>query len=180
MHSGTSPIDYVYENYPRQFEHQIIRDFWIYQLIRDLFMQFNTIHEFAKFTAVATKTESFKYEQGKTYQKIQDEMMSAQYRRNSQQKYAPCSLLLLTGYFVLLDGRTVQYRSPYDQFVTIFDGSDPRRLFLKGEDNTIWLQLAQASTAQALLRFFEEGRSMLMRYRLAQIVKEVQSLLKCL
>jgi len=41
-------------------------------------------------------------------------MIPAEYRKNSQDKYDSCGLILLTGFFVLIDRNVVQYRSSYD------------------------------------------------------------------
>lgn len=40
--------EYIFENFPKEFHHQIARDFWIYFLIRDLFMNFNEIYSLMK------------------------------------------------------------------------------------------------------------------------------------
>ena len=53
------------------------------------------------------------------------------------------------------------------------DKSDNRKLFLNGQSETIWLQLIDAKTAHALFKHLEEGRSVTMRYKLSQLVKEI-------
>ena len=54
------------------------------------------------------------------------------------------------------------------------DKSDNRRIFLNGQGETIYLQLKDSKTSQALLKHLEEGRSVTMRYKLSQLVKEIE------
>lgn len=61
----------------------------------------------------------------------------------------------------------------YDEFMPMVDKSDNRKLFLSGQGETIYLQLRDANTAHALFKHLEEGRSVTMRYRLSQLVKEI-------
>jgi hypothetical protein len=106
--------DFIFDNFPREFQHQIARDFWIYFLIRDLYLEFNLIYQFNKVENLQDKKEAYKYEEGRTYQNIDDEMISVEHRFKSQDKNSPSFLILMTGYFVLLENSVVRRRISYD------------------------------------------------------------------
>jgi hypothetical protein len=132
------------------------------------------LYGFTKIENPQAKQESFKYEEGKSYINIDDEMIFVEYRMKLPEKYTECALILMTNYFVLLRKSVVEKRVHYDEYIPLADKSDNRRLFLNGEKETVWLQLRDATTAQSLLKHLEEGRSVLMRYKLSQLVKEVE------
>ena len=165
--------DFLFDNFPREFHHQIARDFWIYCLAKDLILQFNGLYLFAKME-IATTNETLKYEEGRSYPHTEDERIQLEYRMRVQDQYTPCSVILMTNYFVLLREAVVEKRVHYDELMPLADKSDHRRIFLGGERDTIWLQLKDASVAQAFLTHLEESRSVLMRYKLSQLVKEVE------
>ena len=99
--------DFVFNNFPRQFHHQIVRDFWIYFLIKDIATSYNELYDFAKKENTQTKTEKHKYEEGKSYPNIDDERIGVEYRMNLKDKYSFCSVILMTNYFVMLKDTTV-------------------------------------------------------------------------
>ena len=80
----------------------------------------------------------------------------------------------MTNYFVIFRENVVQKKVNYDEFMPMADKSDGRRLFLNGQGETVWLQLKDAKTAHDLLKHLIEGRSVTMRYKLSQLVKEIE------
>jgi len=64
-------------------------------------------------------------------------------------------------------------KSKYEEDLIFTDKSDPRKLLLKHEESMISLNLFEAKLAMALKKHIEDSKSLMLRYRLAQTVKEI-------
>jgi hypothetical protein len=97
--------------------------------------------------------------------------MDAEYKTSSMDKYSSCDLILMSGYFSVIRNNRVELKVDYEQASVIVDKSDPRKLLIQYDNGLVWIGLNDAKTSMDLKRHFEESRSVMLRYRLAQMVK---------
>ena len=103
--------------------------------------------------------------------------MPGDYKGLGTERFEPCQIILMEGYFAIICGQRVEVKGSYDEAVVFIDKSDPRKLHAKMSSYSFTVGLLDTRTALQLRKHFEDSKSVLLRYRLAQMVRETEQLL---